>query len=228
MFKSLTIGDTEYKLPADYSCKKWAELTDIGVENIVQFVSVGFDIPIDKVKELPADILEMGAGYIMLLLAPIAPKSPYKPMNFNDMTLGQFIDCEVAIEARKKDIQPIAKVIFKEDIDDDTPISRLWPGYLQYMNYRNLLYYNYKELFNIDDKPKEAGEVKQRKTRSNAHIWYDLVMLLADGKFLNIDSVANRPVVEAFNWLAWNKDKHNEQLAAEREARQKVKNQRNR
>ena len=32
-------------------------------------------------------------------------------------------------------------------------------------------------------------------------------MILAEGKFLHIDEVTSKPLIQAFNWLAWNKER---------------------
>jgi len=226
MFKSLTIEDKEYQLPKSYTCAEWTKLNQIGITNMHRYVSEGFDIPLDKVQQLPDDIVELGAGYIMSLCQPIVARKPYKTVDLEKLTLGQFIDCEVAIESDVKDIVMLSNVIFEEKVTNDTPVEKVYDGYIRYNNYRNLLYYKYKSLFNIDDTKTEVVEDKPSKTRSNAHVWYDLVMLLGGGEFLNIDEVVNRPVIEAFNWLAWNKDKRTQEAQAAREQQQKIKNRR--
>ena len=57
-------------------------------------------------------------------------------------------------------------------------------------------------MFEIDDI--DTSTVKELKDQS--HAWYDMIMVLADEKFLNISDAVDRPMVEAFNFIAWKKD----------------------
>ena len=83
------------------------------------------------------------------------------------------------------------------------------------MNWRLKLYTKYKSLFNFNESDSE-----DTKNNSDAvYVWYDMLMILADEKFLNIDSASSRPVYEALNFLAWKKD-----MAAKEELERKKMN----
>jgi hypothetical protein len=48
-------------------------------------------------------------------------------------------------------------------------------------------------------------------------------MILADGKFLNIEAVTDRPLVEALNYLAWNKTKIEREAELLRQTKSQIK-----
>jgi hypothetical protein len=48
-------------------------------------------------------------------------------------------------------------------------------------------------------------------------------MILADGKFLNIEPALNRPLLEALNYLAWNKTQIERQAEEIRLAKAQMK-----
>lgn len=207
MLESLTIGDTEYKLPTDYTISEWIELHKIGWHNPVPFMAKAFNIPEDQMELLNREQLEMGGSFVYLMVYPEKHKKALKPINFPDLTLGQFIDLEMCIDEGKDAMVKMCNLIFDKEIKPETSITKVYDGYSKYIKYRNMLYFNYKGLFNIDDDNQAVGDIPQDKPSNNAHVWMDMVMILADNDFLKMSVVTERPVIEAFNYLAYTKDK---------------------
>jgi len=218
----LLIGDNEYKIPEELTLGKWIMLSKIGIDNPRRFVAYAFDLPLDKADLLEDRHLELAGAFIMQLMFPNTT-SKLKLKDFNKFNLGNFIDCEVMMDGGNDKMIELCDLIYEEKITKDTPISQVYAGYNAYIKYRNMLYFNYKELFGIDDEPNEVVEVQQYNKVDNAHMWYDLVMILADSKFLNINQVVSRPVAECFNFLAWNKDKQRQKMQQIREQQLKAK-----
>ena len=69
------------------------------------------------------------------------------------------------------------------------------------------MYKKYASLFEIDDSEPEEVINKQ----DSAYVWYDMLMVLSDEKFLNIKQATERPVYEALNFISWKKDKAREE-----------------
>lgn len=220
---SLVIGDIEYNLPTDYTVGKWVELHKIGWDNMNSFMACAFDIPEDKIELLPAKQMELGAAYVYSLLYPGEHKNALKPLNFKELTLGQFIDLEMCVDEGKDAIIRLCNLILDEEITSETSITKVYDAYLKYINYRNLLYFNYKSLFDIDDEGKSVSDIPPSNKRNNAHVWYDLVMVLAGEDFLKINAVTERPVIEAFNYLAFVKDKRKKEIAEARKRQLQTK-----
>jgi hypothetical protein len=89
-------------------------------------------------------------------------------------------------------------------------ISGVWTGIQNFISYRNSLYKNYTNLFGGEEDGYAESEIKQTTTDIKK-VWYDIILTLAEGKFLEIDKVTDKPLVSAFNWLAWNKDRMEKQ-----------------
>jgi len=215
MYK-LVIEDKEYSLPEDMYLDKWIALSKWSPIPTFypQIISLGMDIPIDKVDLMPDDVKELAVTLIIALTSPDwkGVQRKYNGgelINLDEITLGQFIDLEVSIQdSLYKNIKQIISVLYSgAEVKATTRLSEVWGAIKYYMQWRILLYSKYKNLFDIGGDSDEVVENKQDNNVNNAHIWYDIVMVLADNKFLNIDPVVNRPLIEALNWLAWNKDR---------------------
>lgn len=217
----LVIGNNEYELPTSLSCGKWVTLSKIGISNPKMFVSIAFDIPVKDTELLSEGNLELAGAMIANLMFPTDTPT-WKLLDFTKLTLGQFIDLEMCVDAGPTKLIELCKIIFPQNtIDEKTDIKRVYQGYQQYLKYRTMLYYNYKGLFDIDDENEEVVEVKQDKPRNNAHAWYDLVMVLCKEDFTKIEHVTSRPLAEAFNYLAWHKDKQKKLAYEAKKQRQK-------
>ncbi len=81
----------------------------------------------------------------------------------------------------------------------------------------------YKNLFNIQNDIIEEAQNYEGTPTDVAHVWYDTTMILADGKFLNIEPALNRPLLEALNYLAWNKTQIERQAEEIRLAKAQMK-----
>jgi hypothetical protein len=223
---SVVIGDNKYKLPSDYTIEEYIQLHNIGWDNKILFMSTAFNIPKEEIELLPNEQLELGGSLVYSLLYPQGHTKAYKPLNFKEFTLGQFVDCEMMTDAGYKKILELCQLLFKEKITKDTPMSKVFTGYQSYITYRNLLYYQYKGLFGIDDDNDEVVEIQQSKTVNNGHVWYDLIATLAQDNFLQMNEVVKRPVVECFNFLAYMKDKKKKELQETKRQQQMKKLQR--
>jgi len=230
MYK-LIIGDNEYELPGDMSLETWIELSKWSPEPMFypQIISVGMGIPINEVSSIPDDVKELAVALILGLTSPDWKGINYsynggELIKFDEMTLGQFIDLEVAVSNNLyKNVKQIISVLYNNvPVKPDTKLGEVWGAIKYYMQWRILLYSKYKNLFDIGSEDNEAVDNTQDNNVNNAHIWYNIVMVLADNKFLNIEPVVSRPLIEALNWLAWNKDrikKENELQKHNRQAR---------
>jgi hypothetical protein len=216
---TLVIKDKEYKLPEDLTLDQWIEVTkfDIGLEfNHKKIVSLCFDIPYDEVDIIPDKTIQLLISFIYVMLYP--EHQPLKKdymggeyINLNGLTLGKFIDMEIYLsDGLNKSIKPIIKTLWGIEPTDEFMISGVWTGIQNFISYRNSLYKNYTNLFGGEGDGYAEVETKQT-TQDIKKIWYDIILTLAEGKFLFIDDVTDKSLVSAFNWLAWNKDKMEKQ-----------------
>ena len=216
---TLVIKDKEYKLPEDLTLDQWIEITkyDIGVSfNHKKIVSLSFNIPYEEVDIIPDKTIELLISFIYVMLYP-----EHQPLNkeymggqyinMQGITLGKFIDMEIYLsEGLNKSIKDIVKTLWGVEPTEEFMISGVWTGIQNFISYRNSLYKNYTNLFGGEEDGYAESEIKQTTTDIKK-IWYDIILTLAEGKFLEIDKVTDKPLVSAFNWLAWNKDKMEKQ-----------------
>ena len=219
MSYSLVIGDKEYTLPSDIPIDKWVELNKNS--NPFIWLNTIFDIPIDEIKIIPIKTRELAIQLIRAIMNPtwVPVRDTLvdtELINFEDIKLGEFIDLEVYIDDYYTNYPDIVKILYQtENNVGSLGISQVHSAVTKFFTWRLLLYKQYKNLFDLDIEDDEIVEVKQDKHVKPAHIWYDVVMTLADDKFLNMDAVLDKPLIQSLNWLAWNKDKQralNEQL----------------
>lgn len=216
---SLVIKGKEYKLPEDLTLDEWIEVTkyDISVPfNHKKIVSLCFNIPYDEVMIVPDKTIELLISFVYVMLYP--DHQPLKKdymggnyINLQGLTLGKFIDMEVYLsEGYNKRIKDIVYTLWGVEPTEEFMISGVWTGIQSFVTYRNSLYKNYTNLFGGEGDG--YAEVENRQTTTDIKkIWYDIILTLAEGKFLDIDNVTDKSLVSAFNWLAWNKDRMEKQ-----------------
>ena len=203
----LVIGDKEYNLPSDYTLEEWVELNKWQAIPD-RLISLGMKIPLYEVDLIPDETKALAMSLVIAIMNPEWVPVNQKINNgnligFDSLKLGQFIDLEMYTNDYFKQMPNIVKVLYNIDNTDGIKISQVHSALQSYFKWRILLYKQYSNLFNADVDDSEADEVKTNP----AHVWMDITMTLADGKFLNMDNVLEKPVIQAFNWLAWNKDR---------------------
>jgi hypothetical protein len=216
---ALVIDKVEYEFPTDFKVRDWLPLTKVD-NNAELLIELALKVPRDMVNKMPSGTKNLMHQMIRGVLYPQFVKlnkevDGCKLIALNEVKLGQFIDLEVMLENIEQNLPQIVNILYNTDRGADMMVSEVYASLQYYINYRKSLYTNYKNLFNAPSANEEVVDYKQDKTANTAHIWFDIVMTLADGRFLDMESVLDRPVVESFNWLSWNKDKRikeNEQL----------------
>ena len=207
---ALVINNTEYKAPDKLTVKQWMEMSKWDTTIPTHFkhvLGIAMSVPEEYVELIPDELAGVGMTLISGLLNPLG--KPYKRelneselIDFKSMPLSKFIDLEVYIDQGfDKALDRMVNTLYDTDDSSDWDVSDVFGAVFAFLSYRSTIYKSYKHLFTSD-------EVSEEKTKPQiAKVWYDIVMVLADGKFLEIDKVLERTVIECFNWLAWNKDK---------------------
>jgi hypothetical protein len=204
----LVIDGREITMPVDFTIDKWIEIQK-WTGDTDKLISVSLGLPIATVKLIPEKTKTLAVALIITALYPSWNKE-VKPniISFEKITLGQFIDLEVYISRDyRKTMLDLIKVLYNTDVNQNELFGQYWPGVERYLRWRITLYKQYKNLFNVgDDTEYENEDITDIKT-DLAYGWYDHIMTLADEKFLNIEPVLNKPLIEALNYLAWYKTK---------------------
>jgi len=207
------INNQKFNLKEDYTIAEYISIKNFDPTldlNWARIFSDGFNIPYDLADQIPLKNLELGVAliqaYLLHLQEPLHKEVGLgRLMNLDQITLGEFIDLEVALEkGLNKNILSILSILYRDEIKDSYFIKDYIKGLEYYLRWRENIYKSYQYLFNLDIEDDEPNKKSDTDIR---HSWYDIIMILADGKFLNINAVTEKPLISAFNWLAWNKDR---------------------
>lgn len=213
MYK-LEIDKHKFELDGSWSVEEWMALNkyDISLDfTWPAYISAATGASIDLCNKIPSNTLEVGVALIKSLMHPVwqKPKKEYQGkrlVDFANMTIGTFIDCETAVGRGLDQWMHLLIAALYEAKPNEVlkwKIQEVYPAAHHYLNWRLDLYKTYESLFDMKDSDSEDTE----NTSDPAYMWYDMLMMLADEKFLNINDATERPVYEALNYLAWRKDK---------------------
>ena len=225
MYK-LNLKGREFEIRENYTIEEWINLQkwDASIEaNWPRLLSEAVGMSIEEAKEIPMETLQVAIGLLLVTLSPDHSKleisiDNYGLIDFDAITFGQFVDLEVLLSRDpRKTLDRMVAVLYGAKETKHWQLKDTWPALQKYLVFRKSVYSSYKALFEIDDI--DAGT--ETELRDQSHAWYDMIMILADEKFLNIEAVVDRPMVEAFNFLAWKKDQQiKQQLALQKQKQQ--------
>ena len=207
----LNIRGAEFELREDYTLQEWVDLQkwDASIEqNWPRVLSEATGMSIELAKEIPLETMQVAIGLLLVTLSPdhCALKGTlngYGLIDFDHISFGEFADLEVLLSRDiRKTLPKMAAILYGAKNTEHWLLRDVWPALQKYLLFRKSVYSSYKALFEIDDVDAGTSELADQ-----GHAWYDMIMVLADEKFLNIEQVVDRPLTEAFNFLAWKKDK---------------------
>lgn len=228
MYK-LNVKGQQFDIREDYTVEEWMNLQrwDPQIEeNWPRLLSEATGMSLEQANQIPLETMQVAIGLLMITLSPDHSAlqvsiNEYGLIDFDQITFGQFVDLEVLLSRDpRKTLDQMIAVLYGAKETRHWQLKDTWPAIQKYLVFRKSVYNNYKTLFEIDDL--DNGTVEDLKDQS--HAWYDMIMILADEKFLNIDTVVDRPMVEAFNFLAWKKDqaiKMEQQLQKQKQQRRR-------
>lgn len=206
------------KIPTDFILDRWKRVVkyDFTYEGTYENLIVeALDLPPKFVELLGKEEREVLINIIFNICYP--SENPINKtlneghlINFNDITFGRFVDLEILLtKGLEGNIEKIVEKLYNVKPSKFNTIGEVYPSVLSYLNFRTLIYTKYKNLFGLDKYEffkDDMAEDKDLKT-DPAYVWFDMLMVLADGKFLNIEEVTDKPLISALNFLAWTKEK---------------------
>jgi hypothetical protein len=137
----------------------------------------------------------------------------YTLINLDTLTIGDFADLDVLItEGVQTSLSQILSLLYAAPINrvEDWDMRMAWPAVQYYMSFREGIYKGYRNLFEIEESPVEEGYIPDGDDGpGNAkHAWYRVFMTLCNDRFLDLERVPHRPLIEALNFLAYQKEKN--------------------
>ena len=205
---TLHIDDKIYRVPNDITIKQFEQLAnwDIQVEeNWRKILSIVMDVPYEEVELIPDKTIELAIVFIAEKVYAETPK--LKPIDVSNVKVGLFVDMEIYISGGvQKNIFKIIELLYGVRPKDDELIKDYMGGVRYYLNWRLSIFNGYRKLFGLDDEFSK-NDIELEEKIDPAYNWYTFIMVLADEKFLDIDKVVEKPIIEALNFLAYKKDK---------------------
>lgn len=140
----------------------------------------------------------------------------YSLIHLDGLSIGTFADLDVLItEGVQSNMAQILSLLYNAPINrvEDWDMRQAWPAVLDYTSFRERIYKAYRNLFEFDESPVEEGSngPEERVTPHSArHAWYRVFMTLCNDRFLDIERVPHRPLIEALNFLAYQKEKNDQ------------------
>jgi hypothetical protein len=136
-----------------------------------------------------------------------APIRKNKMVDINNVNVGLFVDLEVALSnGLQKNVDTIIKLLYNIDVEDSMFIEDYYGGIKYYLNWRLNIFNSYRKLFGLDDEFSKNDEELEEKV-DPSYNWYSFIMVLSNEDFLKINEVVDKPIIEALNFLAYKKDK---------------------
>ena len=212
MIYTLHIDDKIYRVPDKLSIKHFKELANWDIqleENWRKIMSILMEVPYEEVELIPDKTIELAIAFLLDKIYPEVP--PKNDINIKDVKVGLFIDMEVLIsKGVQNSIYGIIKKLYNIEPTDDMMLEDYWGGIKYYLNWRLSIFNSYRKLFGLDDEFSK-NDIELEEKVDPSYNWYQFIMVLADENFLNINKVVNEPIIQALNFLAYKKDKAEEE-----------------
>jgi len=212
MIYTLHIDDKIYKVPNKLSIKHFKELANWDIqleENWRKIMSILMEVPYEEVELIPDKTIELAIAFLLDKIYPEVP--PKNDINIKDVKVGLFIDMEVLIsKGVQNSIYGIIKKLYNIEPTDDMMLEDYWGGIKYYLNWRLSIFNSYRKLFGLDDEFSK-NDIELEEKVDPSYNWYQFIMVLADENFLNINKVVDEPIIQALNFLAYKKDKAEEE-----------------
>jgi len=212
MIYTLHIDDKIYKVPNKLSIKHFKELANWDIqleENWRKIMSILMEVPYEEVQLIPDKTIELAIAFLLDKIYPEVP--PKNDINIKDVKVGLFIDMEVLIsKGVQNSIYGIIKKLYNIEPTDEMMLEDYWGGIKYYLNWRLSIFNSYRKLFGLDDEFSK-NDIELEEKVDPSYNWYQFIMVLADENFLNINKVVDEPIIQALNFLAYKKDKAEEE-----------------
>lgn len=198
------IDGKRYTVPSSITAKQWATIA-ILPDDKRWFISAVLDIQTKELFDLEEIDIEQIYMVTQIVLKDLEQYEP-SHIKFDEMTFGQWVDLDVlASDEPHTKIVEITSKLLKQDTSERA-LKDVWPHFRDYLEWRNEVYQQYKNLFGLD------GDYAPSEEQINiTDVWYDAIMVLADSQFIEIDNVVEKPFRQALNFLSWKKDQAEKQ-----------------
>ena len=215
MVTKVTVGDKSFSIPETLTVEQFTTVQLFGYENaraVKLICATVLKAPLNTFNDIDDEDLTLLLSMCLVPIISVQEGQYTKDLpslDLDKLTFGQFCDLDVIThKGLKTNLAELISVLFELPIDSiiDTPINWYWSKVEAWLTYRSELYGRYSAFFGIEENDAQTeGNVESSLDASR--VWYTAMVALANEDFLKIHQVADRPVIEAMNFLAYLKDK---------------------
>lgn len=211
---SFTIGEQTYNVPDVVTLELFekANAWDIGdLKMLKPFIATLTGAPLAQLNLLDEETFHIISGMCIHRIdvngsEVLEEIEACRLKDFDKMSFGDLIDIDTYISMSvTQNVSKLAAIIYEADeaTTKEWNIKSVWAAIVELNRWRQATYREYDEFFELSEKTTDDVEASKN---SNVHfIWYQAVMALADGDFLKIHKVVERPYREALNFLTYKK-----------------------
>jgi len=212
---TLYIDDKIYEVPDRLTLNQFKELANWDItlqQNWRKVMSIVMRVPYHETLIIPDETIELAIVFLIDRIYPEdAPLNKEGFIDISNVKVGTFVDMEVFIsKGVQANIIDIVKTLYNKTPDGEELLYDYYGGIKYYLNWRINIFNSYRKLFGLDDEFSKNDEELQEKI-DPAYNWYAFIISLADEDFMKLDLVVEKPVIQALNFLAYKKDKNEEE-----------------
>lgn len=198
----IKIDNEEFTVPK-FSIDMWQDCMKWDIEeplNWPKIISVATGAPLEDMRTISKDEQQI---VVMMIAHEYSKREPIKIPDFNQLTFGQFIDCEVHLH--KGLAQSIKQLLYTLKIEAGNAAEALWAAE-KYVELRESYYRSYKGLFGLDHTVEEEEE-RVPDANAIARSWYSVLLELSEWDLLKLDQITDEPIKKVLNFMAAKKQR---------------------
>jgi hypothetical protein len=216
---TVNINNEKIQIPERFTLEEWTKLQQWDFNNNNHWPRI-----LEVVSEINYKVFEEAEEeslilFISFIITAMNRRDLVECGDLNSLTFGEFVDLDcfisLGIEKYIDKMLPILKV------DTIWASEALW-SIENFIKFRTSIYRKYKELFGLEDKDFEEWSESQEQPdpMSVSRGWYNIIVDLANGDILKIDSITAEPLEKVLTFLSIKKEKQLKEAANMR----KIKN----
>ena len=210
------IGANQYKVPdyIDVATFEKAIVWNLeDLKNLKPFVATIIGCPLSDLNKLEDEVLAFITGTCLQKIQVVGAETnttvnDHNLIDFETMTFGQWVDFDTYISlGAGENLSKLVAILYNTEAGrvQHWNTSDIWGAVQEASQWRVGVYREYDEFFELSEKEEIEGKDAEATKPNIQLMWWESIMALADGDFMKIHQVVERPYREALNYLTWKK-----------------------
>ena len=211
---NFTIGDHTYDVPDEATLEQFERAVSWDIsdfKNLEPFVATLTGAPLKELDKLDTAVFEFITGACIQRIDVSTVKvhetiKGYGLRDFDKFTFGELVDLDTYMSmSATQNVGKIASILYgaPEEETKGWPVKQVWAALVEAHGWRMRVYKEYDEFFELSGNT--ADDVEASEGANIQLMWFEAITILANGDFLKMHQVVERPYREALNFLTWRK-----------------------